>query len=79
MAPLLIKTCYLRSHSQVSEVVMLCSICVSQLFAHCVSNSKAETIITHSAPLSIAVHLHQTLIDKTSFRKSYHSIVWVVP
>ena len=67
------------SYSQVSEVVISCSTCVSQLFAHCVSINKAETIITHSAPLSIAVHLHQTLIGVAASSKSYHTIVWVAP
>ena len=62
-----------------SEVIIALSSWVSQLFAHCVSISATETIITHSAPLSIAVHLHQTLTDIASPIESYHTIVWVAP
>ena len=52
---------------------------VSQLFAHCVSISDIETIITHSAPLSIAVHLHQTLTSVAAPSESYHTIVRDAP
>ena len=44
-------------YSQIEVVIVLCT-GVSQLFTHCVSISATETIITHIAPLSIAVHLH---------------------
>ena len=67
------------SNSQAGEVVISHSTCVSQLFAHCVSISATETIITHSAPLSIAVHLHQTFIGVAASSKSYHTIIWTAP
>ena len=66
-------------HSQTSEVVISHSSWISQLFAHCASISDIETIITHSAPLSIAVHLHQTLTGVAAFAESNHTIVWVAP
>ena len=69
--------CY--AHSQASLVLVLQSSRVSQLFAHCVSISDTEAIITHSPPLSIAVHLHQTLTREVAPSELYHTIVWVVP
>ena len=66
-------------NSQTGEVVVAHSSWISQLFAHCVSISATETIITHSAPLSIAVHLHQTLTGVDAPSESYHTIVWTAP
>ena len=65
--------------SQVSEMAFVYSSWVSQLFTHCISIVWTETIITHSSPLSIAVHLHQTLISVVAPNESYHTIVWVTP
>ena len=65
--------------SQCIQMLLVQRSWVSQLFAHCVSISATETFITHSAPLSIAVHLHQTLISEVSPSESYHTIIWVVP
>ena len=66
-------------HSQANEMVILCCSWISKLFAHCVSISATETIITHSAPLSIAVHLHQTLTSVVAPSESYHTIIWIIP
>ena len=60
-------------------MAFVCSFCVSQLFTHCISIIWTEIIITHSAPLSIAVHLYQTLISVVTPSESYHTIVWVAP
>ena len=67
------------NYSQSNKMLFVHSSWVSQLFAHCISIVATETIITHSAPLSIAVHLHQPLASEIASSESHHAIVWVAP
>ena len=71
--------CTVIVYSQSNKMPSVHSSRVSQLFTHCISIVWIETIITHSAPLSIAVHLHQTLTGVVAPSESYHTIVWVAP
>ena len=52
---------------------------ISQLSAYCIMISSFELIITHSAPLSIAVYLHQTLVDSVSSSKTNLTTIGVTP
>ena len=64
--------------SQAEVVIAICTR-VSQLSAHSCSLIATKEVITHSAPLSIAVYLHQTLVDSVPSSKTNLAIIRVTP
>ena len=61
------------------EVIKSCSSSISQLSAHCVRIITTKLFITHCSPLSIAIHLHQTMTGVLSLLKTNLSIIGIIP